>query len=58
MTEDIIRFINNKGQKSVFGTQDPSDLRNRFGHCGIGDAFYFNVEKEELTKLKVIKFQK
>ena len=58
LTEDIIRFINNKGQKSVFGTQDPSDLRNRFGHCGIGDAFYFNVEKEELTKLKVIKFQK
>lgn len=52
---DILRFINDRGQKSVFGTLDQIELKERFGKCEIGDGFYLNLELDEISKLKFIK---
>lgn len=52
---DILRFINDRGQKSVFGTLDQIELKERYGKCEMGDGFYLNLELEEHTKLKFIK---
>lgn len=52
---DILRFINDRGQKSVFGTLDAEELKERYGKCEAGDGFYLNHELEEHTKLKFIK---
>lgn len=53
--DDILRFVKGKGQYSVFESQDPAELKELFGLCEIGDGFYFNIEKESLSKLKFIK---
>ena len=55
LLDDILRFVKDKGQYSVFGTQDHADLKERFGTCETGDGFYFNIERDDLTKLKFIK---
>ena len=56
--DDILRFVKGKGQYSVFENQDPIELKELFGLCEIGDGFYFNIEKESLTKLKFIKAER
>lgn len=56
LLDDIIRFIGSpRGQKSVFGSQDIDELKDRFGKCELGDGFYLNLELVELSKLKFIK---
>lgn len=56
LLDDVIRFISSpRGQKSVFGSQDIDELKERFGKCELGDGFYLNLELVELTKLKFIK---
>lgn len=52
---DILRFIHNRGHKSVFGTLDQAELKECYGKCDTGDGFYLNLELEEHTKLKFIK---
>lgn len=52
---DILRFVNDRGQRSVFGSLDPIELKEKYGRCEMGDGFYFNLELEEHTKLKFIK---
>lgn len=55
LLDDIVRFVNDKGKQSVFADQDVADLKERFGRCDLGDGFYFNIERDDLTKLKFIK---
>lgn len=55
LLNDILRFISDRGQKSVFGTFDPAELKESFGKCDLGDGFYLNLELDELQKLKFIK---
>lgn len=52
---DILRFIKDRGQKSVFGALEEEELKERYGKCETGDGFYLNHELEEHTKLKFIK---
>lgn len=55
LLDDILRFVNDRGKNSVFGSQDLEELKERFGKCDIGDGFYFNLEMDSLTKLRFIK---
>lgn len=55
LLNDILRFVNDKGRKSVFGRLDPMELKEQFGKCELGDGFYMNLEKEDLVKLKLLK---
>lgn len=56
LLDDIVRFVNDaRGRSSVFSDQDPKELKENFGPCERGDGFYFNIERDELSKLKFIK---
>jgi hypothetical protein len=54
LLDDIVRFINNKGQRSVFGNQEISELKERFGPCEVGDGYFFDIDRDDLTKLKFL----
>lgn len=54
LLDDIVRFINNKGQNSVFGNQDISELKESFGHCELGDGFFYDIDRDCISKLKFI----
>ena len=55
LLDNILRFINDRGQASVFGSLDRDDLKARFGDCERGDGFYFDLERDDLHKVKFIK---
>ena len=55
LLDDIVRFINGRGQNSVFGNQEVSELKERFGPCEIGDGFFFDIDRDDITKLKFIR---
>jgi len=53
---DIFRFINERGKGTVFAAQELAELKENFGPCEEkGDGFYFNLETDELKKMKFIK---
>ena len=56
LLEDIVRFIReNKGQHTVFGTQDMEELKERFGKCEAGDGYLFDIEQsDEVMKFKML----
>ena len=55
LLDDIVRFIDDKGKNSVFADQDRDELKESFGKCELGDGFYFDRERDKLTKLKFVK---
>lgn len=55
LMDDILRFVNDRGKNSVFGSQDTYELKENFGKCELGDGFYFNIDADTLTKLKFVK---
>lgn len=54
--DDIVRFVRDtKGQQSVFGIQDPVELKEMFGKCEPGDGYLFDVEQsDEVMKFKML----
>ncbi len=54
LLDDIVRFINIKGQRSVFGNQDTSELKESFGSCELGDGFFYDIDRDYISKLKFI----
>lgn len=57
LLNDIVRFVNDKGQRSVFGSEDVKELKERFGSFELGDGYYFDRQTEELKKMKFIDSQ-
>jgi hypothetical protein len=57
LLDDIVKFIGDKGQNSVFENLDIANLKEQFGPCERGDysGFYFDKEADELSKVKFIK---
>ncbi len=55
LLNDMLRFINDRGQKSVFGGLDIEDIKERFGKCALGDGFYYDLDGGELQKLRFLK---
>lgn len=56
LLDDIVRFINDKGAKSIFANQDASELKERFGKCDLGDGYYFDIERDSLDKVRLLKY--
>ena len=54
--DDIVRFVKDaKGQHSVFGVQDPAELKEMFGRCEPGDGYLFDVEQsDEVMKFRML----
>ncbi len=55
LLDNIAEFVSDRGSRSVFGEMDPKELRNEFARCELGDGYYYDIESDELKKIKIIK---
>ena len=55
LLDNIAEFVSDRGSRSVFGEMDPRELRNEYARCELGDGYYFDIESDELKKIKFIK---
>ena len=55
LLDNIAEFVSDRGSRSVFGEMDPKELKSEYALCEIGDRYYYDIESDELKKIKVIK---
>lgn len=55
LLDNIAEFVSDRGSRSVFGEMDPKELKNEYARCEIGDGYYYDIESDELKKIKIIK---
>lgn len=55
LLDNIAEFVQDRGSRSVFGEMDPKELKNEYARCEVGDGYYFDIESDELKKIKIIK---
>ncbi len=55
LLDNIAEFVSDRGSRSVFGEMDPKELKNEYARCELGDGYYFDIESDELKKIKIIK---
>lgn len=52
--DDIVKYIQGKGSRSIFSQYDLDELKENFGRNEKGDAFFYDVLFENIQKIKVI----
>ena len=57
LLDNIAEFVTDRGSRSVFGEMDPKELKNEYARCEVGDGYFFDIESDELRKIKIIKAQ-
>lgn len=55
LLDNIAEFVSDRGSRSVFGEMDPKELKNEYARCNLGDGYYYDIESDELKKIKIIK---
>lgn len=55
LLDNIAEFVSDRGSRSVFGEMDPKELKNEYARCEVGDGYYYDIESDELKKIKFIK---
>lgn len=55
LLDNIGDFLNDKNDKTAFGAMDARELKAEYAKCSIGDGYVYDVEADELQKLKFIK---
>lgn len=55
LLDSIGDFLNNSGQSSVFSGMDAKEMKREYTRSDIGDGFYYDVQMDDLKKIKVIK---
>lgn len=55
LLDNIAEFVGDRGSRSVFGEMDAKELKNEYAHCELGDGYFYDIESDELKKLKFIK---
>lgn len=55
LLDNIAEFVSDRGSRSVFGEMDPKELKNEYARCELGDGYYYDIESDELRKIKIIK---
>lgn len=55
LLDNISEFVGDRGSKSVFGEMDPKELKTQYAKCELGDGYCYDIERDELKKLKFIK---
>ncbi len=55
LLDNIAEFVSDRGSRSVFGEMDPKELKNEYARCELGDGYFFDIESDELKKIKLIK---
>ena len=56
LLDSIGEFISDKGSRSVFGEMDARELKAEYARCELGDGFYYDIERDSLKKLKIVKY--
>jgi len=54
LLDNIAEFAGERGQKTVFGNMDVKSLKEDYARCSLGDGYYYDVEADDLKKLKFI----
>ena len=55
LLDNIGDFMTDKSDKTAFGIMDAKELKAEYAKCSIGDGYVYDVEADELKKLKFIK---
>lgn len=55
LLDNIAEFAGERGQKTIFGNMDVKALKEDYARCEIGDGYYYDIEADNLMKLKFIK---
>lgn len=54
LLDDIASFVSDQGRRSVFGDMDVKELKEQYGLCEENDAYFYQVDTGELSKMKCI----
>lgn len=55
LLDNIGEFVSDRGNKSVFGEMDAKELKAEYAKCTCGDGYFYDIETDNLRKLKFIK---
>ncbi len=55
LLDNIAEFAGERGQKTIFGNMDVKSLKEDYARCEMGDGYAYDVEADNLLKLKFIK---
>lgn len=55
LLDNIAEFAGERGQKTIFGSMDVKTLKEDYARCEKGDGYFYDVEADNLLKLKFIK---
>lgn len=56
LLDNIAEFAGERGQKTIFGNMDVKSLKEDYARCEKGDGYFYDVEADNLSKLKFIKY--
>ena len=54
LLHDIAEFVDNNGSRTVFGEFEAKELKMEYAKCERGDGYYFDIERDVLTKMKFL----
>lgn len=52
--DNISEFVNDRGNNSVFGYMDVKALKEEYARCEDGDGYYYNIDEDDLKKVRFI----
>lgn len=55
LLDDIGSFVAERGRNSVFADMDIKELKAEYAKCICGDGFYYDVESDNLKKVRFLK---
>lgn len=55
LLDNIAEFAGERGQKTIFGNMDIKSLKEDYARCEKGDGYFYDVEADNLLKLKFVK---
>lgn len=57
LLDNIAEFAGERGQRTVFGNMDVKALKEDYARCERGDGYFYDIEADNLLKLKFIKYE-
>lgn len=57
LLDNIAEFAGERGQKTIFGNMDVKALKEDYARCEKGDGYFYDLEADNLLKLRFIKHE-
>jgi len=54
LLDNIGEFVNDRGSKTIFGAMDAKELKETYARIEKGDGYFYDIDCDELLKLKFI----